>query len=274
MRLQPNRDYVSDDVVQTPPALARRLVAHFRPRGRILEPCAGEGNFLKALRAHVRSSELRRLSSALRRQPLPASSKGVTEREARRWSARGLRQALARSAAKGDSRRAPLGDESHKLPRGSHVYACEIKRGTDFFAWTQRVDWIVTNPPWSQIRKFLQHALRLADHVVFLLTINHLWTRARLRDVKAAGFGVREIVLLDTPKSFPQSGFQLGAVYLRRRWTGPVILTDWCTDDDVGTSGTRAGVAKSARDHTEPELEEMRELNHRLDALLAEAVTR
>lgn len=185
MRLQPNRDYVSDDVVQTPPALARRLVAHFRPRGRILEPCAGEGNFLKALRAHVRSSELRRLSSALGR---PSS----------------IRTAL---------------------PSG--VSWCEVKRGTDFFAWTQRVDWIVTNPPWSQIRKFLQHALSLADHVVFLLTINHLWTRARLRDVKAAGFGVREIVLLDTPKSFPQSGFQLGAVYLRRRWNGPITLTDW-----------------------------------------------
>jgi hypothetical protein len=86
---------------------------------------------------------------------------------------------------------------------------------------------IVTNPPWSQLRKFLQHAMSLADHVVFLLTINHLWTRARLRDVKAAGFGVREIVLLDTPKSFPQPGFQLGAAYLRRRWTGPITLTDW-----------------------------------------------
>ena len=42
------------------------------------------------------------------------------------------------------------------------------------------MDWIITNPPWSQIRRFLQHALSLADHVVFLFTINHLWTRARL----------------------------------------------------------------------------------------------
>ena len=49
MRLQPNRNYVSNDDIQTPPLLARRLVQHFRPRGRILEPCKGAGNFLKQL---------------------------------------------------------------------------------------------------------------------------------------------------------------------------------------------------------------------------------
>jgi hypothetical protein len=76
-----------------------------------------------------------------------------------------------------------------------------MKRDRDFFAYSQPVNWIVTNPPWSQIRRFLQHALSLADHVVFLMTINHLWTRARQRDIKSAGFGLREIVLFDTPKT-------------------------------------------------------------------------
>jgi hypothetical protein len=44
---------------------------------------------------------------------------------------------------------------------------CEIKRGRDFFAWTEPVDWIVTNPPWSQFRAFLQHAMTLAEKVVW-----------------------------------------------------------------------------------------------------------
>jgi hypothetical protein len=103
----------------------------------------------------------------------------------------------------------------------------EIKRGRDFFAWTEPVDWIITNPPWSQIRNFLHHAMTLADHVVFLLTINHLWTKARLRDVREAGFGLREIVLVAMPASFPQSGFQLGAVHLARGHRGPIALTDF-----------------------------------------------
>jgi hypothetical protein len=172
MRSQPNRNYVSNDDIQTPPALAQRLVEHFNPSGRILEPCCGNGSFLRALRAHQRS--------------------------------------LAKISGSNDS----------------EVFWTEIKRGRDFFAWTQPVDWIITNPPWSQIRNFLRHAMTLADHVVFLLTINHLWTKARLRDVREAGFGLREIVLVDMPDTFPQSGFQLGAVHLTRGHTGPITLTN------------------------------------------------
>lgn len=175
MRFQPNRDYVSNDDIQTPPALARLLVEHLQPRGRILEPCRGDGNFFRALQAHARRSGLK---------------------------------------ANGSKRAA------------SKVAWTEIKAGRDFFAWTEPVDWIVTNPPWSEIRRFLQHAMGLADHVVFLLTINHVWTKARLRDIAAAGFGIKEIVLVTMPASFPQSGFQLGAVHVQRGWNGPIALTD------------------------------------------------
>ncbi len=158
MRFQPNRDYVSNDDIQTPPALARLLVTHFKPRGRVLEPCRGDGNIF------------------------------------------------------------------HVLPSGASW--CEIKEGRDLFAWNQPVDWVVTNPPWSQIRRFLQHAMSVSENVVFLLTINHVWTKARLRDIRAAGFGIREIVLVDMPESFPQSGFQLGAVHFARDWKGAIKLTD------------------------------------------------
>jgi hypothetical protein len=157
MRYQPNRDYDSNDDVQTPVELARRLVRHFKPKDRILEPCRGEGNFA-------------------------------------RWM--------------------PTADW------------CEIKEGRDFFEWTRKVDWIVTNPPWSQIRNFLQHAMEVADHIVFLLTINHIWTKARIRDIRDREFGIREICLVEMPKNFPPSGFQLGAVYIKRGWTGKITLTD------------------------------------------------
>jgi hypothetical protein len=158
VRLQPNRDYVSNDDVQTPLELAAQLVDHFQPTGRVLEPCCGEGHILRFLP-----------SDAL-------------------W--------------------------------------CEIKRGRDFLAWHEPVDWILTNPPWSQIRPFLRQAMRVADHVVFLMTINHVWTRARLRDVRIAGFGLRELVLIDMPVTFPPSGFQLGAVYVARGWAGPVQVSE------------------------------------------------
>jgi hypothetical protein len=157
MRCQPNRNYSSDDVVQTPPEMAQRLVKHFKPAGRMLEPCCGQGHFLNVM---------------------PGAE----------W--------------------------------------CELSKGKDFYDWDQKVDWIVTNPPWSKIRPFLAHGMEVADHIVFLMTVNHAWTKARLRDVKEMGFSIKEIALLEMPLTFPQSGFQLGAVYYARGWEGDIKFTD------------------------------------------------
>jgi len=99
---------------------------------------------------------------------------------------------------------------------------CEIEEGKDFFDFNDKVDWIITNPPYSLMRKFMQHSMKVSDNIVFLTTINHLWLKARLRDVKEANFGIKEIVIFETPKSFPPSGFQIGAFYLKRNYLGDI----------------------------------------------------
>jgi len=70
-------------------------------------------------------------------------------------------------------------------------------------------------------------SMEVADHIVFLTTINHLWLKARLRDIKKAGFGIKEIIIFETPESFPQSGFQIGVFYLQRGYNGQIEFTDW-----------------------------------------------
>ncbi len=102
------------------------------------------------------------------------------------------------------------------------VSVCEIERGVDFFDWEFPVDWIVTNPPWSQIRPFLLHGMQVSANIVFLMTINHAWTKARLRDVRDLGFGIKEIAICDTPKEFPASGFQLGVVHYQHGWISDI----------------------------------------------------
>ena len=104
---------------------------------------------------------------------------------------------------------------------------CEITEGKDFFSYWEYTDWIITNPPWSQIRTFLLHSMEIAWNVVFLMTLNHLWTKARLRDMTLLEHAIREIILIDTPSEFPQSGFQLGVVHLQKYYTGQITLTDW-----------------------------------------------
>jgi hypothetical protein len=75
------------------------------------------------------------------------------------------------------------------------------------------------------------HSMKVADNIVFLATINHFTTRARLRDIREMGFGIVEFCLFDNPPAntgWPSSGFQLVAGWLARGYTGP---THWTTPE-------------------------------------------
>lgn len=145
-----------NDCFNTPEEWCKVIVNHFKPTGRVLEPCKGSGNFLKYL---------------------PDAE----------W--------------------------------------CEIQEGKDFLEYTGKVDWIVTNPPFSLMRKFLIKAMEVSDNIVFFTTINHLWLKARIRDIEEHEFGIKEIMITDTPKNFPQSGFQFGCFYLKRGYTGNITFS-------------------------------------------------
>ncbi|MBO9406183.1 transcriptional regulator [Shimia sp. R9_1] len=114
----------------------------------------------------------------------------------------------------------------------AHVDACwcELECGVDFFAWEQKVDWVITNPPWSKFRAFLEHAMRVSDNVAFLAPLTHFSTKARVRDIRKAGFAMRKIIYVPTPVEWPASGFQLAAVWLQRGWSGA------CEVQHIGSS--------------------------------------
>ena len=102
---------------------------------------------------------------------------------------------------------------------------CEITEGRDFLDWHEPVDWVMSNPPWSRLRDFSRHAMRIAPNIVWLAPLTNLTTKARLRDLDEAGFGIAELVLIDTPKGWPQSGFQLVAAWLRKGHSGGWSVT-------------------------------------------------
>ena len=102
---------------------------------------------------------------------------------------------------------------------------CEISEGRDFLKVEGKWDWIVTNPPWSQFRVFLVKSMQVADNVVFLSLLNAWFMRARVRDMQEAGFGLVEVLMVDTPpKPWPQTGFQLAAVHAKRGHTGATFF--------------------------------------------------
>ena len=50
----------------------------------------------------------------------------------------------------------------------------EITEGTDFFKWSNTVDLIITNPPFSLAQEFIDHATANATTVFMLLRLNFL----------------------------------------------------------------------------------------------------
>lgn len=63
--------------------------------------------------------------------------------------------------------------------------------------------------------------MQIAPNIVWLAPLTNLTTRARLRDLEENGFGIAELVRIDTPMDWPQSGFQLVAAWLQKGHTGP-----------------------------------------------------
>lgn len=106
------------------------------------------------------------------------------------------------------------------FPADADARWCEIQQGSDFFDWYEPVDWIVSNPPWSEFRAFNLHAMGLAKNIVWVIPLVHFSGRARIRDVRDAGFGLREILLLETPKEWPQGGLQVAGVHLKSGYAG------------------------------------------------------
>ena len=106
------------------------------------------------------------------------------------------------------------------FPADADARWCELDEGRDFFDWHERVDWIISNPPWSEFRAFNIHAMSLATNVVWIIPLVHFSSRARIRDVRDAGFGLKEILLLDTPKEWPQGGFQIAALHFQKGFKG------------------------------------------------------
>lgn len=145
------------DVVYTPAWAAKDMVDHFRPTGRVLDPCRGLGAFTD----HLPGAE---------------------------W--------------------------------------CEITEGRDFFAWTEPVDWVISNPPYSLTRAWFRHSYTVARHLCYLVPLRNVFSGyGFLREIHEFG-GVREIRTYGTGGrlGFPM-GNAVGAFHIERDYSGPTVLS-------------------------------------------------
>lgn len=102
---------------------------------------------------------------------------------------------------------------------------CEISEGLDFFAFDERVNWIIGNPPYSIFGDFLRHSFDIAENVVYLVPTNKIFqSQKTMRMIQNYG-GIRTMLVYGSGSlvGFP-FGFSVGAFHFQRDYRGMVDL--------------------------------------------------
>ena len=103
---------------------------------------------------------------------------------------------------------------------------CEIEDGLDFFCWDKPVDWIIGNPPYSVMNKWLEHSFAIAANVVYLIPVAKVFgSLMRLKMIKNYG-GIIDIYAPWTGRKIGfEFGWAVGAVHFKRGYTGKMNLS-------------------------------------------------
>ena len=114
--------------------------------------------------------------------------------------------------------------------QNTEKYRCEIKEGSNFLHWGKKVDWIITNPPYSIYDQFLEHAFQTADNVVFFVPIAKAFKSNKVqRMVKQYG-GLKELIYMGNGSRHGFAfGFPVGCLHYKRGYIGDCKITDVAT---------------------------------------------
>jgi len=105
-------------------------------------------------------------------------------------------------------------------------YRCEITDGLDFFDWNKKVDWIMTNPPYSIYDLFLEKSFEIADNVVLFVPIAKAFKSNKIQNLVIDYGGLKEIVYMGGGSKHGFAfGFPVGCLYYKRNYTGDCKIT-------------------------------------------------
>ena len=103
---------------------------------------------------------------------------------------------------------------------------CEIKDGKDFFDYNKKVDWIVSNPPYSILDEVFEHSFEIAENVVYLLPLSKVFTSmGRIRRILEYG-NIKEIHILSASKCGFPFGFPACAIWIKRNYLGETKIAE------------------------------------------------
>lgn len=102
----------------------------------------------------------------------------------------------------------------------------EIDDGKDFFDYNKKVDWIITNPPYSIYDNFLLKCFEVADNIVLLVPLAKAFKSQKIEKEISKYGGLKEILMLGSGQKigFP-FGFPTGCLYYKRKYKKKIKIT-------------------------------------------------
>jgi hypothetical protein len=102
----------------------------------------------------------------------------------------------------------------------------EISDNLDFFEFNQKVNWIISNPPFSIYDKFLLHSFEIAENVVWFVPLNKAFKSKKIDEAIQKFGALKEIVMMGSggKHGFP-FGFPVGCLHYQKNYSGDIKLT-------------------------------------------------
>lgn len=92
-----------------------------------------------------------------------------------------------------------------------------------FFDFNRKVDWIISNPPFSTFNHFLLKSFEVSDNVVFLIPLTKVFKNMKIETAIKKYGGIKTILHMGTGGKigFP-FGFPTGCVHYQKNYKGPI----------------------------------------------------
>ena len=84
----------------------------------------------------------------------------------------------------------------------------EINLGRDFFRYTKKHDWVISNPPFSQLTKVFEHTLMISELGFAYILPSYSLSCNRLKIASDSGFYLNKLIHFKNPKDW-MLGFQM-----------------------------------------------------------------
>ena len=114
----------------------------------------------------------------------------------------------------------------NQLPSTTINMWCEIDKGVDFFEFNEKVDWIISNPPYSIYTEVIKKSMEIADNIVYLVPLSKVVSSmGRLREIHQYG-GIVSIHYFSSGRANFPFGFPSCAIYIKKNYKGDTTIVE------------------------------------------------